>query len=68
MIGQKDMSPPTHNWRKRRTEHRFYAEIVTDIITKCTTRTPLIKTGEDLEIHRQHWEQVKNSDKHNTEN
>jgi hypothetical protein len=27
------MSPPTNNWRLRRTEHRFYAEIVTDIIT-----------------------------------
>jgi hypothetical protein len=24
------MSPPTNNWRQRRTEHRFYAEIVID--------------------------------------
>ena len=30
-----DMSPPT-NRRKRRIDHRFYAEIVTDI----TTRNP----------------------------
>jgi len=28
------MSPPTNNWRWRRTEHRFYAEIVTDITTR----------------------------------
>jgi hypothetical protein len=27
-----EMSPFTHNQRKRLTEHRFYAEIVTDII------------------------------------
>ena len=27
------MSPPTRNWRQRRTEHRFNAEIVTDITT-----------------------------------
>jgi hypothetical protein len=24
------MRPPTNNWRHRLTEHRFYAEIVTD--------------------------------------
>jgi len=30
------ISPLTNNWRKRRTEHRLYAEIVTDI----TTRNP----------------------------
>jgi len=28
------MSPPTDKWRKRRTEHRFYAEIVTNIPTR----------------------------------
>ena len=27
------MRPPTNNWRLRRTEHRFYAEIITDITT-----------------------------------
>ena len=27
------MSPPTDNQRCRRTDHRFYAEIVTDITT-----------------------------------
>ena len=27
---KEDMSPPTNNWRYRQTEHRFYAEIVTD--------------------------------------
>jgi hypothetical protein len=30
------MIPPTNNWRLRRTEHRLYEEIVTDI----TTRNP----------------------------
>ena len=28
------MLPPANNWRQRRTEHRFYAEIVTDITTR----------------------------------
>jgi len=27
------MSPPTNNWRQRRAEHGFYAEIVKDITT-----------------------------------
>ena len=27
------MSPPTNNWRERRTEHRFYMAIVKNIIT-----------------------------------
>ena len=27
---KEDMSPPTKNWRQRRTEHRLYAEIATD--------------------------------------
>ena len=26
--------PLTNNWRKKRTEHHFYAEIVTDITTR----------------------------------
>ena len=30
------MSPPTNICRQRRTEHRFYADIVTDI-TVCST-------------------------------
>jgi hypothetical protein len=30
------ISPLTNNWRKRRTEHHFYAEIVTDITTRNT--------------------------------
>ena len=30
------ISPFTNNWRKRRTEHHFYAEIVTDITTRNT--------------------------------
>jgi len=32
------MSPPTNSWRKRRTEHRLYAEIVTDITTRNIER------------------------------
>jgi hypothetical protein len=32
------MHPPTHNWEKIRTEHRFYAEIVTDITTRNSER------------------------------
>ena len=28
------MNPHTNNFRQRRTEHRFYAEIITDITTK----------------------------------
>jgi hypothetical protein len=32
------MSTPTNNWRLRRTEHRFYAEIVTDIATRNSER------------------------------
>ena len=28
------MRPPTNNWRLRRTEHRFYEEIITDITTR----------------------------------
>jgi hypothetical protein len=31
------MRPPTNNWRKRRTEHHFYAEIVTDITYSSST-------------------------------
>jgi hypothetical protein len=30
------ISPLTNNWRKRRTEHRFYAAILTDITTRNT--------------------------------
>jgi len=33
------MSPPTNNWRQRRTEHRCYAEIVTDMTTRNSERT-----------------------------
>jgi len=32
------MSPPTNNRRQRRTEDRFYAEIVTDITTRNSER------------------------------
>jgi len=32
------MSPPTNDWRKRRTEHHFDAEIVTDIATRTSER------------------------------
>jgi len=32
------MNPPTNNWRLRRTEHRLYAEIVTDITTRNSER------------------------------
>jgi len=32
------MSPPTNNWMHRRTEHSFYAEIVTDIPTRNSER------------------------------
>ena len=28
------MRPPTNNWRKGRTEHRFYVEIVKQITTR----------------------------------
>jgi hypothetical protein len=31
------MRPPTNNWMQRRTEHCFYAEIVTDITTRKDT-------------------------------
>ena len=31
---KQDITPPTNNWRYRRTKHRFYAEIVTDITTR----------------------------------
>ena len=33
-----DTCPPTNNWRQRRKEHRFYAEIVTDIKTQNPER------------------------------
>jgi hypothetical protein len=32
-LREKDMTPLTNNWRYKRTERRFYAEIVTDITT-----------------------------------
>ena len=32
------MSPPKNNWGQRRTEHRFSAEIVTDITTRNSER------------------------------
>ena len=32
------MNPPTNNWRKKQTEHRFYAEIGADI-TKRNVKT-----------------------------
>ena len=41
------MIPPTKNWRKRRTNHRFYAEIVTDItlyLMLCTSRTTTLSS------------------------
>ena len=34
----KNTSPPTNNWRSRRTKHRFYAEMVTDIKTRNSER------------------------------
>jgi hypothetical protein len=33
------MNPHTNNWKQRRTEHRFYAEIVTDIKTENSERS-----------------------------
>ena len=30
------MIPPTNNWRQRQIEHRFYAEIKTNITTRNT--------------------------------
>jgi hypothetical protein len=36
------MRPPTNNWRQRRTEHRFYVEIVTDITTRNSERKDLL--------------------------
>jgi hypothetical protein len=35
-LNSKAISSPNNNWRKRRTEHHFYAEIVTDITTRTT--------------------------------
>ena len=32
------MSPPTNNWKKRRKEHHFYSEIVTDITPRNSER------------------------------
>jgi hypothetical protein len=32
------MSPHTNNWMQKRTEHRFYAEIVTDITPASSER------------------------------
>jgi len=32
------MSPFTNNWRQKRVEHRFYAEIVTDMTTQNSER------------------------------
>ena len=32
------MNPPTENWRQRRTERRFYVEIVMDITTRNSER------------------------------
>ena len=32
------MNPPTNNWKQTGTEHRFYAEIVTDITTRNSER------------------------------
>jgi hypothetical protein len=56
------MRPPTNNWRLRRTEHRFYEEIITDITTrnvkthkrktqtikKMSNTDPTKKTGDEL--------------------
>jgi len=35
------MSPHIHNWRSRRPEHRFYAEIVADITTQNKARNDI---------------------------
>jgi len=35
---KKCMHPPTNNWRQRRPEYRFYAEIVTDVSTRNSER------------------------------
>jgi len=32
------MNLPTNSWRERRTEHRFYTEIVTDITSRNSER------------------------------
>ena len=34
----KVTSPPTNNWKQRRSKHRLYAEIVTDITTRNAER------------------------------
>ena len=33
-----NVNTPTYNWRKRRSEHRLYADIVTDITTRNSER------------------------------
>jgi len=38
------MSPPTNNWKYRRTEYGFYAEIVTDITTRNSDRKDMLQT------------------------
>ena len=45
------MSPPTENCRKRRTNHRFYAEIVTDITLYLMLYTSRIGHEQQLVTH-----------------
>ena len=33
-VRKQEINHPTYNWSQRRIEHRFYAEIVMDIITR----------------------------------
>ena len=46
------MSSSTNNGRRRRTEHRFYAEIVTDITTQHGTQN--IKTHNSTTQNDEH--------------
>ena len=48
------MSPRTNNWKERRTEHTFYAEIVTDITTRNSERKDTYKDETKHKNDEQH--------------
>ena len=52
------MDPATNNWRLKRTEYRFYAEIVTDITTqkpKCHSTLTSIQFNREYKCQCNTW-------------
>ena len=48
------MSPPTNNWRSRRTEHRFHTAIATFFTRRIQNEKTHIRTTQKTKTTEQH--------------